>query len=104
MKKAGIAPLEISYRRYTVFHMSMQKTTLFRLGGIGLATAGLGLIWLQAQPPKQPLEVQKVTDHLWVIMNAASGNVAVMPTDRGCLLVGNKIEQDVADALAKATT
>ena len=62
MKKAGIAPLEISYRRYTVRNMSMEKTGIIRLGGIGLATAGLGLIWLQAQPPKQPLEVQKVTD------------------------------------------
>src|ERR1700728_2136116 len=103
MKKAGIAPLEISYRRYTVFHMSMKKTMLFRLGGIGLALAGLGLIWLQAQPPKQPLEVQKVTDHLWVIMNAASGNVAVLPTDEGVLLVDDKFEQDGPEILAKVT-
>jgi glyoxylase-like metal-dependent hydrolase (beta-lactamase superfamily II) len=60
------------------------------------------LIWLQAQqPPKQPLNVQKVTDHLWVIMNAASGNVAVMPTDEGVLLVDDKFEQDGPDILAK---
>src|ERR1700678_430000 len=81
--------------------MSMEKTTLFRLGGIGLATAGLGLIWLQAQPAKQPLNVQKVTDHLWVIMNNASGNVAVMPTDEGVLLVDDKFEQDGPEILAK---
>jgi len=104
MKKAGISALEIRYRRYTVLHMLMNKTMLFRLGGIGLATAGLGLIWLQAQPPKQPLEVQKVTDHLWVIMNAASGNVAVMPTDEGVLLVDDKFEQDGPEILAKVKT
>jgi hypothetical protein len=57
MKKAGIAPLEISYRQSTVLNMSMEKTMIFRLGGIGLATAGLCLVWfqqagLQAQPPK----------------------------------------------------
>jgi hypothetical protein len=31
-----------------------------------------GAVWLHTQPLKQPLNVQKVTDHLWVIMNAAS--------------------------------
>jgi glyoxylase-like metal-dependent hydrolase (beta-lactamase superfamily II) len=72
------------------------------LGGIVLAASGLCLIWLQAQqPPKQPLNVQKVTDHLWVIMNAASGNVAVMPTDEGVLLVDDKFEEDGPDILAK---
>src|SRR5579862_3695522 len=82
--------------------MPMQKTIVLRLGGIGLAVAGLGLIWLQAQqPPKQPLSVQKVTDHLWVIMNNASGNVAVMPTDEGVLLVDDKFEQDGPEILAK---
>ena len=93
--------------------MSIQRSLLVRLGGIVLAASGLCLIWLQAQqPPKQPLNVQKVTDHLWVIMNAASGNVsmlfgihgpntAVMPTDEGVLLVDDKFEQDGPDILAK---
>jgi cyclase len=106
MKRAGIGPLESGYRGYTVLNMSIQKTTLVRVSGVVLAIAGLCLIWfqqagLQAQPPKQPLEVQKVTDHLWVIMNNASGNVAVMPTDEGILLVDDKFEQDGPEILAK---
>ncbi len=106
MKRAGIGPLESGYRGYTVLNMSLQKTTLVRMSGVVLAIAGLCLIWfqqagLEAQPPKQPLEVQKVTDHLWVIMNNASGNVAVMPTDEGVLLVDDKFEQDGPEILAK---
>ena len=84
------------------FNMSIPRSLLVRFGGIVLAASGLCLIWLQAQqPPKQPLNVQKVTDHLWVIMNAASGNVAVLPTDEGVLLVDDKFEQDGPDILAK---
>lgn len=63
------------------------------------------MVWLQAQqPPKQPLTVQKVTDRLWVIMNNASGNVAVLPTDEGVVLVDDKFEQDGPDILAKVKT
>jgi glyoxylase-like metal-dependent hydrolase (beta-lactamase superfamily II) len=81
--------------------MSIHRPTLVRFGGILLAVAGLCLVWLQAQPPKQPLNVQKVTDNLWVIMNASSGNVAVMPTNEGVLLVDDKFEQDGPEILAK---
>jgi len=67
-----------------------------------MAVAGLCLVWLQAQqPPRSPLQVQKVTDHLWVIMNNTSGNVAVLPTDEGVLLVDDKFEQDGPEILAK---
>ncbi len=104
MKRAGIWRRQIRHRipeRYTIRNMPIQKTTVLRLGGIGLAVAGLCLIWLQAQPAKQPLNVQKVTDHLWVIMNNASGNVAVLPTAEGVLLVDDKFEQDGPEILAK---
>ncbi len=104
MKRAGIRPLQICHRipeRYTNRNMSIQKTTVLRLSGIGLAVTGLCLIWLRAQPAKQPLNVQKVTDHLWVIMNNASGNMAVMPTGEGALLVDDKFEQDGPEILAK---
>ena len=109
MKRAGIEQWERSECgdawRYTVLNMSYQKSVLVRAGGIGLAVAGLCLVWLQAQqPPAQPLAVQKVTDHLWVIMNNASGNVAVMPTDEGVLLVDDKFEQDGPEILAKVKT
>lgn len=80
----------------------MQNAAWVRFGGIGLAIAGLSLVWVNAQqPPKVPLQVEKVTDHLWVIMNNASGNVAVMPTDEGVLLVDDKFEADAQDILAK---
>jgi glyoxylase-like metal-dependent hydrolase (beta-lactamase superfamily II) len=102
MKSAEIAAREIGYRRYTISNMPLQKSTLVRVGGIVLAIAALCLVWLQAQqPPKQPLTVQKVTDHLWVIMNNASGNVAVLPTDEGILLVDDKFEADGPEILAK---
>jgi cyclase len=101
MKTAGIGLRQISYRRYTVLNMSIHRPTLVRFGGILLAVAGLCLVWLQAQPAKQPLNVQKVTDNLWVIMNASSGNVAVMPTSEGVLLVDDKFEQDGPEILAK---
>jgi cyclase len=96
-------------KSYTVSTMSIGRSLWVRLGGIALATAGLGVVWfqqagLQAQPPKQALEVQKVTDHLWVIMNAASGNVAVLPTEEGVLLVDDKFEQDGPEILAKVKT
>ncbi len=84
--------------------MAIQNASLFRLGGIGIAIAGLGVLWSQGQPPKQPLEIMKVTGGLWVIMNNASGNVAVMPTDEGVLLVDDKFEQDAPDILAKVKT
>jgi len=99
MKTVGIERCKI---RQPSILISMQNATWVRFGGICLAIGGLSLIWLQAQPPKpQPLQVQKVTDHLWVIMNNASGNVAVMPTDEGVLLVDDKFEQDGPEILAK---
>ena len=87
---------------YTVLNMPIQKPLLVRIGGIGLAAAGLCLVWLQAQqPPKQPITVQKVTDNLWVIMSSDSGNVAVMPTSEGVLLVDDKFDQYGPDIVAK---
>ncbi len=84
--------------------MPIQKATLLRFGGVGLAVAAIGLIRLQQvqaqRPPREPLEVQKVTDHLWVILNNG-GDVAVMTTDEGVLVVDDKFEQDGPDILAK---
>src|SRR3984957_1597067 len=81
--------------------MSIKASTWIRLSGIGVALAGLCLVWSQGQPPKQPLNVQKVTDNLWVIMNGDSGNVAVLPTAQGVLLVDDKFDQYGPEILAK---
>ncbi|HMD50520.1 MAG TPA: MBL fold metallo-hydrolase [Bryobacteraceae bacterium] len=81
--------------------MSIKGSVWIRLGGIGLALAGLCFVWSQAPPPKQPIVVQKVTGDLWVLMTNNSGNVAVLPTSAGVLLVDDKYDQDGPDIMAK---
>ena len=81
--------------------MSSKRSASIRFSGVGLALAGLCLVWSQGQPPKQPLNVQKVTDNLWVIMTSDSGNVAVLPTAGGVLLVDDKFDQYGPEILAK---
>jgi cyclase len=81
--------------------MSIKASAWIRLSGVGVALAGLCLVWSQGQPPKQPLNVQKVTDSLWVIMTSDSGNVAVLPTAEGVLLVDDKFDQYGPEILAK---
>lgn len=63
--------------------------------------AGLWLAWSQAQ--RQPLTVEKVTDNLWVIVGNG-GNVAVMPTSEGVILVDDKFDQDGPEIRAKVKT
>jgi glyoxylase-like metal-dependent hydrolase (beta-lactamase superfamily II) len=82
--------------------MAMKKSLWIRTIGAGVAVAGLSLVWLQAQQPaKAPIAVQKVTDGLWVLMTNNSGNVAVLPTSEGVLLVDDKFDQDGPEILAK---
>jgi glyoxylase-like metal-dependent hydrolase (beta-lactamase superfamily II) len=82
--------------------MSKEKALLVRFGGIGVALAALCLVWLHAQqPPQQPIQVQKVTDGLWVLLTNNSGNVAVLPTSEGVLLVDDKFDQDGPEILSK---
>jgi glyoxylase-like metal-dependent hydrolase (beta-lactamase superfamily II) len=47
--------------------------------------------------------MEKVSANLWVIMNNG-GNVAVMPTSEGVLLVDDKFAQDAPDIMAKVKT
>jgi cyclase len=81
--------------------MSIKGSVWIRVVGVGLALAGLCFVWSQGTPPKQPITVQKVTDNLWVLMTNNSGNVAVLPTSEGVLLVDDKFDQDGPDILAK---
>jgi len=67
-----------------------------------LAITGLWIAWSQQQP-RPPLAIQKVTDNLWVILNNG-GNVAVMPTAEGVILVDDKFAQDAPEILAKVKT
>ena len=79
----------------------MNKAIAIRLAGITLGFAGLWLVWSQQQRP--PLTIEKVTDNLYVIIGNG-GNVAVMPTSEGVLIVDDKFAQDGPEILAKVKT
>jgi cyclase len=76
----------------------MTKTLLVRAAAVSFVAAGLWLAWSQA--PRQPLTLEKVTDSLYVIVGNG-GNVAVMPTSEGVILVDDKFEQDGPEIRAK---
>ena len=77
----------------------MNRAIAIRLTGVLLALAGLWIVWSQGQQ-RQPLTMEKVTDNLYVIIGNG-GNVAVMPTSEGVLLVDDKFAQDGPEILAK---
>ncbi|HYL35020.1 MAG TPA: MBL fold metallo-hydrolase [Bryobacteraceae bacterium] len=83
--------------------MSTNKTLAIRLTGIALGLAGLRLMWSQAQQQRQPLTMEKVSENLYVIIGNG-GNVAVMPTNEGILLVDDKFAQDAPEIVAKVKT
>jgi glyoxylase-like metal-dependent hydrolase (beta-lactamase superfamily II) len=76
----------------------MNKTIVVRFAAAVLATAGLWMMWSQGQ--RQPLTMEKVTDNLYVIIGDG-GNVAVLPTGEGVLLVDDKFAQDAPEIVAK---
>src|SRR5450432_4592498 len=78
--------------------MAITKTTVVRLSGVLLALAGLWTAWSQGQ--RAPLTMENVSDNLYVIIGNG-GNVAVMPTSDGVLLVDDKFAQDAPEILAK---
>ncbi|HTR39129.1 MAG TPA: MBL fold metallo-hydrolase [Bryobacteraceae bacterium] len=81
--------------------MFRNKSLWIRLSGIGLGVVALSFVWLHAQQQSAPLTMQKVTDGLWVIQSNDSGNVAVMPTSEGVLLVDDKFSQNAQEIVAK---
>ncbi len=84
--------------------MTWSKAVAIRLTGIGVGLAGLWLVWSQAQQQQRPpLTMEKVTDNLYVIIGNG-GNVAVLPTTEGVLLVDDKFAQDAPEILAKVKT
>lgn len=83
--------------------MSIRKAVVLRLSGIALAAAGLFALWSQAQQQRPPLTLEKVSSNLWVIIGNG-GNVAVMPTSEGVLLVDDKFAADAPEIVAKVKT
>jgi glyoxylase-like metal-dependent hydrolase (beta-lactamase superfamily II) len=79
----------------------MPKALVIRLSAAAIAIAALSLVW--SQPARQPLTMEKVTPNLYVIIGNG-GNVAVMPTSEGVILVDDKFAQDGPDIVAKVKT
>jgi glyoxylase-like metal-dependent hydrolase (beta-lactamase superfamily II) len=67
-----------------------------------IGAAGLWISWSQ-QPARVPLTMEKVSANLWVVMGNG-GNVAVMPTSEGVVIVDDKFAQDAPDIVAKVKT
>jgi cyclase len=80
----------------------MKKTTWVRVAAVSISIAALSLIWSQGQQ-RQPLTMEKVTPNLYVIIGNG-GNVAVMPTSEGVLIVDDKFAADGPDIVAKVKT
>ena len=77
----------------------MQRSTSIRLAGLTLAIGGVWVALTQ-QPPAQPLTVEKIADDLHVIVGSG-GNVGVLTTSDGVILIDDKFERNVPEILAK---
>jgi len=75
------------------------RTMVLRFGLMAIGAAGLWLAWSQGQQPTQ-LTMEKLTDHLYVIIGDG-GNVAVLTTTEGVLVVDDKFAQDAPQIMAK---
>ena len=76
----------------------MRKNAAVRLALAAAAGLGVWLAW--AQNPPQPLNLQKVTDNLYVIIGDG-GNTAFMPTSEGVIVVDDKFAADAPQIVAK---
>src|SRR5438552_15168288 len=83
--------------------MRISKELAIRVTIAAAALAGLWIAWPQNPQPPATLTLQKVTENLYVIIGNG-GNVAVMPTTEGVILVDDKFAQDAPDILAKVKT
>jgi glyoxylase-like metal-dependent hydrolase (beta-lactamase superfamily II) len=79
--------------------MVFRRDILARLILVAAGAAGLWIAWSQQQP-RPPLTIEKVSANLWVIVGNG-GNVAVMPTSDGVVVVDDKFAQDAPEIIAK---
>src|SRR5436309_10358395 len=79
--------------------MILRKETIARAALAMVWAAGLWMAWSQQQP-RPPLTIEKVTANLWVLIGNG-GNVAVMPTSDGAVIVDDKFAQDAPEIVAK---
>ena len=76
----------------------MNRALLIR--SIAAFVIGTGVWFAWSQPGRQPLTIEKVTSNLYVIIGNG-GNVAVLPTTEGVILVDDKFDQDGPEIRAK---
>lgn len=81
--------------------MRLTSPACFRALAVSVTSLGLWLAWSQ-NPPAQ-LSIEKVTPNLYVIFGSG-GNVAVMPTSEGVILVDDKFAQDGPQIMEKVRT
>lgn len=81
--------------------MAFRKELVTRVSLVAVGAAGL---WVaQSQQQRVPLAIEKVSANLWVISNNG-GNVAVMPTPDGVVVVDDKFAADAPEIVAKVKT
>lgn len=68
----------------------------------GAAAVAIGSLWLAVsqQPPAQPLTIEKLADDLHIIVGSG-GNVAVLTTEDGVILVDDKFDRNVPEILER---
>lgn len=79
---------------------SLSKTVLVRLSALAILSMGVWVAYTQnpAAPPQ--LQLEKIKDDLYAIIGDG-GNVAVMLTNDGTIVIDDKFERDYADIMAK---
>lgn len=82
--------------------MVFRKELATRMVLVAAGVAGVWVAWSQ-QAPRQPLTMEKVSANLWVVVGNG-GNVAVMPTSEGVVIVDDKFAADAPDIVAKVKT
>ena len=77
----------------------MSKSIWIRFAGLVLLASGAWVAFTQQQQP-QPLQIVPVKDNLHVIYGSG-GNVAVLTTPQGVVLVDDKFDRNVPEILAR---
>ncbi len=76
----------------------MSKSFWIRFAGVAVLAGGFWAAYTQQQP--QPLEIVPVKGNLHVIYGSG-GNVAVLTTPAGVILVDDKFDRNVPEILAR---
>jgi glyoxylase-like metal-dependent hydrolase (beta-lactamase superfamily II) len=77
----------------------MSKSIWIRFAGVAVLAGGAWVAFTQQQQP-QPLQIVPVKDNLHVIYGSG-GNVAVLTTPEGVVLVDDKFDRNVPEILAR---